>query len=496
VDSSGSLATLMGSLDSASPQRAATSGSLRQTWSGLAAAPDPYNFTQTWSSPRREFSSLSAVLLEQRGNYKETMYGAFIPESAGTYFPSLSTGVVPDASTNGTMCYAIMHNTSAYHGAPTFVNVINSALYSRVTPGGSIKANSHPLPETFAATAAVQSGTASTVAIIVVIAFSFIPAAVTGFVVRERETGSKSQQLLAGVSIPAYWITTFAWDVLLYLITGLVSIGIVYGLGGSSFSKDRHRLDAIAGIFILYGPAVISFSYLLHFAFRSAAAASGSSLLLNASCIILVTISFLLSVIPAGCPADLPLRWIFRLVPGYDLGNALQMIASLDILPLLYNVCYPSSPTTRVYDALDMDVAGANIVYLGTLSVGYLVLTILIDTALTSPAIRGYLEAPPRHVTDAPCVEDEDVAAEKARVSATLSQGERGDASRVIQIAGLRKVFRTLEGPPKVAVRDLWLGLEVGDVFGFLGVNGAGESAWRAVCSPYCGVRPLILWCS
>lgn len=208
------------------------------------------------------------------------------------------------------------------------------------------------------------------------------------------------------------------------------------------------------------------------------AQATVTMVVINAAAgVILVVVSFLLSAIQSGCVADPPLRWIFRLIPSYSLGNGLNMIASLDILPLLALVCDPNLRSSRVYDALDMDVTGANIIYLAVLGPAYLVLTIIVDTALTSPFVRGYLEAPPKRVIDAPVVDDEDVAAEKARVAATLAIGEHADSTRAIQIAGLRKVFRTLEGTPKVAVRDLWLGLEVGDVFGFLGVNGAGASA-------------------
>lgn len=269
---------MMASLDAASPQRAATAGALRQTWSTLAATPDPYNFSQAWASPRRELSLMSAALLGVRGQYRETLYGAFVPQSAGTYFPNLSAGVIPSAAASGAASYAILHNTSAIHGAPTFVNVINSALYKRVSGGSaSITTRTHPLPITFSQTAAIQSSTSSSVAIIVVIAFAFIPAAVVSYVVRERESGSKAQQLLAGVSIPAYWITTFLFDNFIYLGTALVSIGVTAGLGGTAFSTDRHRLGAAAAIFIFYGPAVISFTYLFHFAFRKAPTVSGGS---------------------------------------------------------------------------------------------------------------------------------------------------------------------------------------------------------------------------
>jgi hypothetical protein len=480
VDASGSLSSLMASISATSPQRADTAGAMHVTWADLAATSDPAQFNAGYASPRRELALMSAKLLNDRGQYKETMYGALVPLATGAYYPNISTGVIPDASCGGVMGYVLLHNTSAAHGSATFMNVMNSALYRRV--GGSrISAISHPLPATFAQNAAVQSTQASSVAIIVVIAFSFIPAAVASYVVRERESGSKAQQLLAGVSLPAYWICTYLFDNFIYLGTALVSIGITAGLGGSAFSLENHRLAAISAIFIFFGPAVISFTYLLQFMFKKAAAATATVLMLNAACFILVLISFLLVVIPSGCPADPPLRWIFRLVPGYSLGNAILQIASMDILPAVALICDPSLRSSRVYDALDQDVAGANIIYLAVLGPGYLLLTVLIDIALTYPSVRAYLEAPPRRVEDRPVVEDSDVVAEKARVAASLGDGESASGSRAIQIAGLRKVFSTLEGTPKVAVRDLWLGLEVGDVFGFLGVNGAGE---RRLCGP------------
>ena len=49
-------------------------------------------------------------------------------------------------------------------------------------------------------------------------------------------------------------------------------------------------------------------------------------------------------------------------------------------------------------------------------------------------------------------------------------------------IEGIRKVFKGK--PPKVAVRDMWLGIPKGQCFGYLGSNGAGESVFLIIdCS-------------
>ena len=174
VDSNASIAATMASLTAASPQRAAAGSSLRLSALTLNATPDPYNFSGALVSPRREWALVSAALLNSRDNYKETLYGAFVPEAAGTYYPALSTGVVPDAAAAGACGYAILHNTSAVHGAPTFVNVINSALYARTAgSGASITTRNHPLPNTNTERVSITSATSSSVAIIIVIAFSF-----------------------------------------------------------------------------------------------------------------------------------------------------------------------------------------------------------------------------------------------------------------------------------------------------------------------------------
>jgi hypothetical protein len=45
--------------------------------------------------------------------------------------------------------------------------------------------------------------------------------------VREKETRSKPQQMISGVSIPAYWISTFLWDNLSYQPTVWMLVIIV-----------------------------------------------------------------------------------------------------------------------------------------------------------------------------------------------------------------------------------------------------------------------------
>ncbi|WP_369124542.1 ABC transporter permease, partial [Salmonella enterica] len=84
--------------------------------------------------------------------------------------------------------------------------------------GASITTRTFPLPLTSVEATLFGSLLTSSAAMIIIIAFSFIPASYASFIVKEREVSAKHQQLISGVSIFAYWIANFAFDALTYLV--------------------------------------------------------------------------------------------------------------------------------------------------------------------------------------------------------------------------------------------------------------------------------------
>jgi ATP-binding cassette subfamily A (ABC1) protein 3 len=70
------------------------------------------------------------------------------------------------------------------------------------------------------------------------LAYSFIPAGVILFIVKERENNAKHQQIVSGVSIFAYWFSNLLIDVIKYMIPGIFCALSVLIFNISAYRKD------------------------------------------------------------------------------------------------------------------------------------------------------------------------------------------------------------------------------------------------------------------
>ena len=375
--------------------------------------------------------------------------------------------------------YNLLVNATALHAAPTFVNLVNTAILRELdtaSPTASITVSNKPLPLTRLQNDISQSGDAFSAATYIVIAFAFLPASYAIFVVRERETGSKHQQLISGVSLPAYWLATFSWDVVSYLIPSGLSIVMFVAFGVDAYTTGQ-GLTATALLFLLYGPAVAGQTYCFSFVFKSHSTAQNVVLLLNfVFGLGLMVTSFVLDALENTREINQTLKHFFRLLPGFCLGNGLTQLSfcqdSGDDGDVLCPVSFFAIELKR---PLDLDVAGMNLLYLGVECVVYFAICLHIEVALTFPAVAAIFQ----RVRDPGHVEqelDEDVAAEAQRVLTERASEE------CVRLQGLRKVYSSPIGP-KVAVQNLSFGIATGECFGFLGINGAGKTTTLSILS-------------
>lgn len=175
-----------------------------------------------------------------------------------------------------------MLNTTSPHATPIFINSLDVSLY-RMTHDDDdrydIHVNNHPLRSYFilsfysiALNKATQETTSQAVSLgisqHIVIALAFVPAYTVLFLVKEREVGMKHQEIISGISIPAYWLSEFIWDTLIYVIVVAIELFLMWAYGMDDYLKDGKATATLLLLF-LYGTASTSFVSCLQFLFKS-----------------------------------------------------------------------------------------------------------------------------------------------------------------------------------------------------------------------------------
>ena len=76
----------------------------------------------------------------------------------------------------------------------------------------------YPLPLVLSEAATIRMYLSLLASLFLLIPFSYIPASFAIFVVKERTVKAKLVQLVSGVRPFTYWLATYTWDVLQYVL--------------------------------------------------------------------------------------------------------------------------------------------------------------------------------------------------------------------------------------------------------------------------------------
>ncbi|KAI3471688.1 hypothetical protein Pfo_028338 [Paulownia fortunei] len=414
--------------------------------------------------------SMSEYLMSSYNESYQSRYGAV---------------VVDKQSEDGSLGYTVLHNSSCQHAAPTFINLINSAILRLATlnENMTIQTRNH-------------------LAVIVTIAFSFIPSSFAVAIVKVKfSSKAKHQQLISGVWFffksfhTVILASTYFWDFISFLFLHLLqSSSFAYLVSLDQFI-GRDSFFSTVLMFLGYGLSIASSTYCLTFFFSEHSMAQNVVLLVHFfTGLILMVISFIMGLIESTARANSLLKNFFRLSPGFCFADGLASLA------LLRQGMKKGSGDS----VFDWNVTGASICYLAGMI--YFVLTIGVEVLLSHKInfetasnfwmrISERFYAPsssslePLLKTDnCDLEEDIDVQTERNRV---LSGGV---GSAIIYLRNLRKSFVSyiflVSG---VSRREAaWFKnccsfidflSTKGECFGFLGTNGAGKTTTLSMLS-------------
>ena len=118
-----------------------------------------------------------------------------------------------------------------------------------------------------------QARNNTTLVFFISIAFTLIPANFITIIIKERETNSKHLQIISGISLLSYWFNNYLFELIKYYFIGGFNLFLIWAFG---FYKNYLYI-----LYLLYGPSMVSFTYLFSFVFSSESSGQNVVIIVN-----------------------------------------------------------------------------------------------------------------------------------------------------------------------------------------------------------------------
>ncbi|KAK1133937.1 hypothetical protein K0M31_011724 [Melipona bicolor] len=392
----------------------------------------------------------------------------------------------------------VAYNDTMQHSLPILINLLSNTYYRLISDEDNtkpIEVKTHPFQQT-SQPQEFNIGTASS-ALFIGMNFVLLPITLVVDMVYDREIKAKNQLRVNGLSFSMYFLTYFIVLVGLMTFICLCILGIIFLFDVPSL-QEIPALITLGGLLMLYCPSSILFSTCLSYIFDKMD--SAQSILPNIATFIglipfiLVTILDMLGL--SGTAAFI-LHVIFSLLNTlYVPYAAVYYVERVHLMCSINAACHHLTMSDYLTTEIILMAFGV----LLHCPVWFFVL-LLLDIKKSGGNVSDILKHFLRNGgsigeeimenSDVGEHEDSDVKAEKQKVFNLISSSSVQEPP-VVLVQNLRKEYRQKDTGScsccskqdeeasqiqrKVAVRNLSLAVEPGEVFGLLGHSGAGKT--------------------
>ncbi|XP_065074347.1 phospholipid-transporting ATPase ABCA3-like [Ochlerotatus camptorhynchus] len=389
-------------------------------------------------------------------------------------------------ATIGSDNVTVWFNTQGFHTAPLTINMFYNALLRTTCPRCSIEISNKPLsfrPETRFTQLQAGNNMGFQLAFNTGFAMAFVAALYVLFYIRERVTRAKLLQFVSGVNVFAFWMVSFLWDYMTYVVTILFYIGTLAAFQEDGWSTGE-ELGRVFLVLMVFGFGFLPLTYLLSFRFDVPAGGFVKLMLLNIFTGIIFFMAVFLMLFDGFDLIDVArgLEWGFMIFPLFALSHALSNMniasttlriceAQCSIIPGCTEkiICeqFPNCCGVEIF-SFEPNGINRNLLFMTGLGLVCFAILMIIEYRVLNKVFDNLTSMKKTPALSSNNM-DADVLAEKERVS-NMTMNEISATNLV-----LRDVTKYYKKFP--AVNQLSVSVEHSQCFGLLGVNGAGKTS-------------------
>ena len=362
-------------------------------------------------------------------------------------------------------------NSRVKHAVPIYSYFFLKKIIEQATTHNDFELNfiHYPLPLTAKLEEQRDQTNNMLIIFFIAIAFALIPANFITIIVREKINNSKHLMRVSGINIIAYWIVNYIFELVKYYITcGICVLLLVL------FSVYKNYLYIL---YLIYGPAIVSITYVLSFLFETESGAQNGIILLNflLGALGSVVILLLRTLDNVKVLAKV-IEYIIALLPSFCFNFGYSMLLNKY---MIYSADYPK----EMFFMKDIELIKrfnlllSMIIYLSAETVLYtLILAIIEWYSYYSGKVSD--EKLDTNIDDSIVLKEiEKANDEPETVGVTDENGKSNKIEYSVRVKNLRKIYKMgCRQQPLVAIKNMCFCVEPGECFGLLGLNGAGKT--------------------